>query len=154
MEIEELNFKKIQFLNSLSKTNEEIKILEESTKNQSECDLWKIKRRLRLTSSNFGKVCKLRASTSRKNIVKNILYNNFSVNLATNYGIEIELLAKATFEQKTLFQILPAGLFIDKTYNFLAASPDRLLENNRIVEIKCPFTIKEMTPKDAVKMGK
>lgn len=53
MGIEEFNLKKIQFFNSLSKTKEEIKILEESTKHQSECDLWEIERRLRLTSSSF-----------------------------------------------------------------------------------------------------
>ncbi|KAL4126769.1 hypothetical protein QTP88_010978 [Uroleucon formosanum] len=74
MDPKEFNVKKIKFLESLSKTNDEIKTLEESTKNQSESELWKVERSIRLTASNFGKVCKLRATTSRKNTVKSMLY--------------------------------------------------------------------------------
>lgn len=68
-------------------------------KNQSECELWKLERSTRITDSNFVKVCKLQATTSRKNIVKNILYNNFSEHLATDYSIKNEPLAKTAFEK-------------------------------------------------------
>lgn len=154
MEPEEFNIKKLKFLDKLSKTNEEIKNVEELTKNQSECELWKLERSIRITASNFGKVCKLRATTSRKNTVKSILYNNFSGNSATNYGIECEPLAKAAFEKEINIKIQPSGLFIDKTHNFLAASPDGLIECDGIIEIKCPYSIKDITPKDAVQSGK
>lgn len=66
--------------------------------------------------------------------------------MATNCGIENEPLAQATFEQKTYTKIRSAGLFIDERYIFLASSPVELIENNGIIEIKFPFTIKEMTP--------
>lgn len=139
MDPKEFIVKKIKILESLSKTNDEIKTLEESTKNQSESELWKVERSIRLTASNFGKVCKLRATTSRKNTVKSILYNTFSGNLSTNYGIENEPIAKMSFEKVINLKIKPAGLFVDKTYLFLAASPDGLIEDDGIIEIKCPY---------------
>jgi len=70
MDPKEFIIKKIKFLDRVSKTNEEIKTLEESTKNQSESELWKVERSIRLTASNVGKVCKLRATTSRKILLK------------------------------------------------------------------------------------
>lgn len=154
MEPKEFNIKKLQFLERLSKTNEEIKTIEKSTKNQSESDLWRAERSIRLTASNFGKVCKLRVTTSRKNIVKSILYNTFAGNSSTNYGIENEPIARISFEKEINIKIKPAGLFIDTTYHFLAASPDGLIENDGIVEIKCPYTIKDLTPEDAIQCGK
>ncbi|XP_060858281.1 uncharacterized protein LOC132935681 [Metopolophium dirhodum] len=154
MDPKEFNIKKIKFLERVSKTNEEIKTLEESTKNQSESELWKVERSIRLTASNFGKVCKLRLTTSRKNTVKSILYNTFSGNLSTNYGIENEPIARISFEKVINLKIKPAGLFVDKTYHFLAASPDGLIEDDGIIEIKCPYTIKDLTPEDAIQNGK
>jgi hypothetical protein len=32
----------------------------------------------------------------------------------------------------------------------LVASPDDLIDNDRIVEIKCPASIKDMTPEEAI----
>jgi hypothetical protein len=154
MDPKEFDIKKLKILEHVSKTNEEIKTLEESTKNQSESELWKVERSIRLTASNFGKVCKLRAITSRKNTVKSILYNKLSGSLSTNYAIENEPIARISFEKVIQLKIKPAGLFADKTYNFLAASPDGLIEDDGIVEIKCPYNIKDLTSEDAMQCVK
>lgn len=126
-------------------------------KNQSESDLWKVERSIRLilyTASNFGKVCKLRETTSRGNTVKRILYSTFSGNSSTNYGIENEPIARISFEKEINLKIKPTGLFVDKSYHFLAASPDGLIEDDAIIEIKCPYTIKDLTPEDSIQCGK
>lgn len=47
-------------------------------------------------------------------------------------------------------KVLPAGLFVDKQYHFLAGSPDGLVGDNEIVEIKCPHSSKYMTPHEGV----
>jgi len=57
-------------------------------------------------------------------------------------------MAKNDFEIKYNLKILPAGLFVDAEYNFLARSSDGLVGDNDIVEIKCPRGIKDMTPKE------
>ena len=61
-------------------------------------------------------------------------------------------MAKDAFKKVTGLQIRPCGLFVDQNLNFLAASPDGLIENDTIVEIKCPSSIKNTTPQDAAKM--
>jgi len=52
-------------------------------------------------------------------------------------------------EKKLGVNILSCGLFVDKKSTFLAASPDGLIDNNSIVEIKCPASIKDFTPQEA-----
>jgi hypothetical protein len=82
------------------------------------------------------------------------LYKTFCGNEHTRYGIECEPFAKAKFEQSTGFKIQESGLFICEHLPFLAASPDELIDNNGIIEIKCPSTIKELTPKEAIESRK
>lgn len=83
MPIEELEQKKKDFFKKITLTSKQIQSLERSTIGQSSCDEWRIQRKIRLTSSNFGKVAKLRESTSRGNTVKYILYELFRGNTAT-----------------------------------------------------------------------
>lgn len=83
MPIEEYGIKKTEFLKKLKLTNEEIKLLERSTINQSQSNEWRRQRKMRLTASNFGKVARLRSTTSRENTVKFILYDLFRGNAAT-----------------------------------------------------------------------
>jgi hypothetical protein len=91
-------------------------------------------RKIRLTASNFGKICKL--------TVISILYKTFCGNEHTRYGIECGPFAKAKFKQLTGFKIQESGLFIDEHQPFLVPSPDGLIDNNGIIKIKCPTTIK------------
>lgn len=69
---------------------------------------------------------------------------------AYRYGIQYEPMAKEAFESLFNFKVLPAGLFVDEQYNFLAGSPDGLVGDKEIVEIKCPHNIKDMTPHQGV----
>lgn len=70
------------------------------------------------------------------------------VYLFYRYGIQYENVAKDAFETLTKMKIVPCGLFIDKKLNFLAASPDGLVDDG-IIEIKCPSSIKNITPQEA-----
>lgn len=66
------------------------------------------------------------------------------------YGIENEPMARRDFEKKFDVKIEPAGLFIHIKLNYLAASPDGLIGKDAIIEIKCPQSIKEYSPEEAV----
>jgi len=59
-------------------------------------------------------------------------------------------MAKIDFEKKYNIKIESAGLFIHTALNYLAASPDGLIGKDAIIEIKCPQSIKEYTPEEAV----
>ncbi|KAL5246136.1 hypothetical protein ACI65C_013544 [Semiaphis heraclei] len=124
--------KKIEFMkNKIIKNSDEIQLIEKSTKLQSECELWHKERRVRLTASHFGTICN-----------------------EHTYGIECEPFAKTEFEKLTGLKIQDSGLFIYEKLPFLAASPDGQLDNDGIIEIKCPSSIKQLTPREAIETGK
>lgn len=79
----EFEKKKSDFLKKLNLSFEQLKNLERNTVEQSNCDEWRLQRKIRLTASNFGKVAKLKDTTSRANTVKYILYDLFRGNAAT-----------------------------------------------------------------------
>ncbi|KAL4135426.1 hypothetical protein QTP88_007035 [Uroleucon formosanum] len=142
------------FLNKLKLTENAIWSLEDRTKRQHQCDEWHLERKKRLTASLFGKLCKLRESTSRVNILNEILFGTFKGNAATQYGIEHEMIAIKQLENKINKKIVPAGLMVDLNQPFLAASPDGLIGSDSFVEIKCPASTKDMTPEERISSKK
>ncbi|GLV44636.1 hypothetical protein CBL_20548 [Carabus blaptoides fortunei] len=64
--------------------------LEENTRSQFRSALWRKERLKRLTASTFGKICKMRKTTSTANTVNSLLYSDFSGNKATQYGVKNE----------------------------------------------------------------
>ncbi|KAL4083865.1 hypothetical protein QTP88_029181 [Uroleucon formosanum] len=148
--------KKIEFLDKLKLNKTDISKLERRTIDQSNNEEWKKERLSRLTASNFGKICKMRKTTIRKNTIISILYQSyyFHGTTATSYGIQFESIAKTEFETMYNLKVLPAGLFVDFNLPFLAASPDGLIGNDAIIEIKCPYSAKDLSPVDAQKQNK
>lgn len=74
----------------------------------------------------------------------------FFGNAGTRYGSENEHRAINELSNALEVDIQKSGLCIDPEDCFLAASPDDLIGNNIIVEIKCPYSAREMSPKDAI----
>ncbi|KAF0748505.1 YqaJ domain-containing protein [Aphis craccivora] len=128
--------------------------VEETTRHQTESENWRAERMIRLTASNFGRVCKMRRNTSCKNIVHSILYLTFN-NKSIQYGRDMEDEAKTKFEEKFGYKIKKCGLLIDVQIPYLAASPDGIIGDTAIVEIKCPYAAKDTENEiEAVSTGK
>ncbi|CAH1183072.1 unnamed protein product [Ceutorhynchus assimilis] len=143
------------FLQEQRKDPEEISDIQKSTIGQAFNPKWLQERSLRITASNFGKICKMRPKTSPRNTIKTLLYGTFTGNKATKYGNESEARAILEFEKKTNLQVVPCGLFIGEKEYYLAASPDGfVIENNFLIEVKCPFTIAKMDPTEGIQTGK
>ena len=104
--------------------------------------------RNRLTSSNFGTVCKMRPNTSCRTKVKNFLYGLPPNSSAIKYGIEMEQRARKDFEKNFLLEVESAGLFVDLEFGYLAASPDGKIGSEGLLEIKCPFILKDHDPRN------
>lgn len=86
--------------------------------------MWYNERKIRLTASRFGQICKMRSNTSCKNVVHNILYASDSLQTkSVQYGREMETLARQKFEQLSKEKVYENGLIIDPEFPFLAASP-------------------------------
>lgn len=105
---------------------------------------------VRLTASVFGKICKLRKTTSRAKTIEALLYGTFQGNLATKYGVEHEEVAKEQLANILGVNIEPSGLFVDSEQFYLAASPDGLIGDDGLVEIKCPSSAKSVSPEEAI----
>lgn len=102
-----------------------------------------------LTASNFGVVCRMRPTTSCATTVKNILFPTFPTT-AMKYGHDMEEMAKQDLSEKLKKEIKPCGLFIDCNNPYLGASPDGLLDEDGLVEIKCPLSAENLTAEEAV----
>jgi len=85
---EELETKKSLFLTSLNYVNfEQVEI---NTRDQSNSEKWFYERKIRLTASHFGQICKMRANTSCKNTVYKILYAPSAQAKSLKCGREVE----------------------------------------------------------------
>ena len=123
------------------------KQIEELTRGQSSCGrtvegrgLWEDEREWRLTASRFGPICK---ATERRNMIslaKTILHPPHLTNDAVVYGRTKEEIAAQEFSAIKGLVVLPCGLFIDEKYSYLAASPDGVVGQDALIEVKCPYS--------------
>lgn len=138
-------------LNKLFDNGKNWKQIECDTRGQSECELWQLLRREMLTASNFGTVCRLRLTTSCAATVKNIIYPPSIDTAAMKYGREKEEIARKELALQINKEIKICGLFIDCKNPWLGASPDGLIDEDGVVEIKCPPSAELLTAEEAIK---
>lgn len=86
--------------------------------------------------------------------MKSLVYS-YSLNNVTaiEYGKRNEKTAINQLEQQEGIIVQKCGLFIDQKYFFLGASPDGLYEEG-IVEIKCPYSARNMDAEQAIRQKK
>ncbi|XP_018335510.1 uncharacterized protein LOC108744304 isoform X1 [Agrilus planipennis] len=144
MPLEEFEKAASDFLYDLSDINRAL--IEIETRDQANCSTWMFERRKRITASNFGRICKLQSTTNTKKTIESLLYNKFNGNEATKYGKMHEKDAIEVFEMTTNLKVKKSGLFIDKDYPFLGASPDGLINDDCLIEIKCPINSRDVHP--------
>ncbi|XP_050065595.1 uncharacterized protein LOC126554579 [Aphis gossypii] len=86
----------------------------------------------------------MRSSTSCKKIVHGLLYGNINCKIkAIEYGRVMEPIAKEKYSLIFGSYIKPVGLCVDSNIPYLAASPDGLIGDDEIIEIKCPYSVKD-----------
>lgn len=128
--------------------------MERDTILQAESALWLELRRCLLTASKFGKVCKRRKNISSAPLVKNHLYSYSLDNISSiRHGKSNEAIAISQLEKQENIEIHKCGLFIDKDFFFLGASPDGIFDEG-IVEIKCPISAFGFHADDAIREKK
>lgn len=121
-------------------TASEVLEIERDTRGQGSSRRWMEERRKRITASNFGTICK---ATERRNIAKLIsgLLNPRDLNTkATAHGKKYEKIVMKKLEEREQIEVRDCGLFVSQENPMLAASPDGLLGEDTVVEIKCPYT--------------
>lgn len=147
---EEYERAKQEFLTSIRLTKKEIIQIEENTRQQYNSTLWLDTRKKILTASHFANICKRRPTTRCGALVKSILLDNFINSPAVQWGKDHEAKAIEELQNKLKIDVKHCGLFISEEFFFLGATPDGLIGDSGLVEIKCPWSAREMTPDEGI----
>nr|XP_033339075.1 uncharacterized protein LOC117227708 [Megalopta genalis] len=151
MEQHLFNFEKERHMEMLQDWQTNRKKIERDTAEQNKSHEWHTYRSKLLTASNFGKVCRRRKTTKCGNLVKSLLYPNILQLPAIEYGRQCENIAREQLAKEEDVEIRKCGLFIDAEIPFLGATPDGIIDDDGIVEIKCPKTAEKFSPEEAIK---
>ena len=68
---------------------------------------------------------------------------DFEGNIATNYGQQHEPLAVLDFMSDTGSNVDPAGFYVHPEHEWLGASPDGFVGDDALIEVKCPFSLRD-----------
>ncbi|VEN49574.1 unnamed protein product, partial [Callosobruchus maculatus] len=138
--------KEAYLLNKLSLKEADIYDISVKTRGQSENDMWLIARKNRLTSSNFGAVL----AASRRNKCPPSLFRKLTESYtldgikAIQWGKQHEANGVKVLEERGNFKVQQTGIWL-RTCGYLGGSPDGLVEDYGLVEVKCPFKLRAST---------
>lgn len=113
---------------------------------QQQTEEWRAARRGRLTGSNVGAALGMNPWKKPEDLIRQMVReyhgaeSEFSGNVATEHGRLHEPLAALDYMGATGNVVVECGFFIHPEHDWLGASPDGLVDDDGLVEIKCPFS--------------
>ena len=130
-------------------SREQIQTISETTVGQRDNPAWHLARKGRLTASNFG--CVLKAKTVTPSLLKRLLGEyDLSRVKAVQWGVNNEEEAIKAFNVQTGKTVKDTGIWFDSS-GILSASPDGIVDDDTVLEAKCPYTERNLTIEEAVK---
>jgi hypothetical protein len=130
----------LQYLKVDAITPIEAEQLEIQTRGQVSNVAWKEERRKRIHSSNFGRICKATSRTDMDMLCKNLMTPAQFSTASVRYGLQYEAVAVMAYNSENNVQVRECGIFVCKALPFLAASPDGLVNDIIVLEVKCPYS--------------
>ncbi|XP_069109472.1 uncharacterized protein [Argopecten irradians] len=158
MEKDELKEKCEEIFSSLNVTHEQCQNVERVTKEQSKSKEWHTLRIGRITASQMKSACTSSTETPAISTLNAICGNTSFSNKATQWGCDHEAEALSTYKQKVTeihenVSVKKCGLYLTPKHPHIGASPDAIVTcdccGNGVVEIKCPYCVKDKDLKDA-----
>jgi putative phage-type endonuclease len=116
---------------------------------QQRSEAWFAARKGRITGSMVGAILGLDINTSRDEAMRRMvrayqgLPSEFTGNIATQWGTNHETEAREDFEYDQEMTVEPASFVVHPTLPWLGASPDGYLSFDALIEIKCPFGLRD-----------
>lgn len=108
---------------------------------------WFEARKRRVTGSNVGAILGLDPYRNADDVMRSMIReahdaeSEFTGNVATEWGAFNEAGAQADFTMETGLQVVECGFF--PRLDWLGASPDGLIGDDAVLEIKCPFRLRD-----------
>lgn len=121
---------------------------------------WFTARKGLITGSSVGAILGLDPNRTRADVMRDMvreyygLPREFQGNIATQWGVTHETEAREDFERATGFEVIPASFCIHDIQTWVGASPDGFVENDAVLEIKCPFGLRDKEPPVPFKTAK
>ena len=146
---------------SLNVTSQERDNIEKATREQRQTHLWHFMRYQRITGSTCGKILQQQEMTPA--LLKSVLYPKQFENIppAVKWGIDNEPRAQREYLRyakahgKVKLTTQQCGFIIHPTMGWFGATPDAFVTDphstfpNGIAEFKCPYTKKDLAPREA-----
>jgi len=110
---------------------------------------WFKARKGKLTGSNIGAALGVNPWKTPGDLIRQMVRNyhgaesEFTGNIATEYGTLHESLATMEYFGKTGNFVEECGFIVHPEHDWLGASPDGLIDNDGVIEIKCPFGLRD-----------
>ncbi|XP_061170422.1 uncharacterized protein LOC133179743 [Saccostrea echinata] len=126
--------------NSMYVTESDVVRFEESTRQQSASQIWFIEKKWCLTASKFGEICKATFCRNTKKLCAALLSDVKINSGALRHGKNYKAKALKIFNSKFNVNAKKCVFFffcLDRPY--LGASPDAVVDDSSIVEVKCTF---------------
>lgn len=117
---------------------------------------WFKARKGKLTGSNVGAALGLNPWKTPEDLIRQMVREyhgaepEFTGNVATEYGNLHETLAVMEYMGKTGLHPEETGFHVHPEHDWLGASPDALIEDDGILEVKCPFGLRNKKGDDLV----
>lgn len=127
--------------------DEDIMRTSEITVGQRDNPACHLARKGRLTASNFGSVLKAKRVTP--SLLKHLGEYDLSRVKAVQWGVNNEEEAIKTFTLKTGKRVKETGIWFHSS-GILGASPDGIIDDETVLEAKCPYTERNLTTEEAV----
>lgn len=109
---------------------------------------WFDARKGRVTGSSVGAILEVDPNRSREDVMRDMvrqfhgLPREFNGNIATQWGVTHEDEAREDFEHKSALTVEKASFCVHETQPWIGASPDGFVGEDALLEIKCPFGLR------------
>ncbi len=150
------------FKKTLELTLEKSREIERETRDQINSSLWFSVRRYRITASFFGSVIARKGDTPPDNLFLRIIQPKNIHTPAIAYGIDKEKCAITEYityrhsQRDKDIVVTLSGVIVNPSWRFIGASPDGAVYDPSnlqypygFLEVKCPYSLRDVTPKDA-----
>jgi len=114
--------------------------IEKKTRGQSLCPLWAEERTKRIQSSMFGRICKATDRTDFTKLAASLVNPKPFTSTSVRHGTKYEPVAVNKYELISGKKTTACGLFVCEQLPFLGSSPDRVVDEHTLLEIKCPYS--------------
>ena len=143
-------------------SDSDITEIEKCTRGQSDNPMWMKYRKGMMTASSFHRTSNLKVSTDPDKVIR-FLMEGSSLDIVPApllWGRKNEIIAGKWFfkthkAEHGHLDLVEQGLIIDQSCFYLGASPDGLCNCKKrgqfLIEIKCPYTKRDISPKQAAK---